>query len=87
MIHDPRRINGYANDRMTEYEIERLLYHMPTVAERATDLKVRTFASQMAQRRKFRNWRPTPKQFAWMQRLVAELFQPHEAAEVIDAAD
>lgn len=71
---------------MTDDDLERLLFYMPIVAQRATDLKARAFARDMVKRQRFRNWKPTPKQIAWMRRLVADLFI-ETGDEVIDAAD
>lgn len=70
----PQRITEYAGDRMTDEELERLLFHMPVVAECATDEWVKGFATDMAKRSRWRNWRPKPKQLAKMRELVADLF-------------
>lgn len=55
-------------------EVERLLFHMPSVAERATNEWAKVFATDMARRRHWRGWRPSPKQTAVMCAQMAELF-------------
>jgi hypothetical protein len=59
---------------MTAFEIERLLFHMPTVAERATNTWAQGFAASIVKQSKRRNWRPSQKQLSMMRRLVAEMF-------------
>jgi hypothetical protein len=55
-------------------ETERLLFHMPTVAERATNTWAQGFASSIVRQSRRHNWRPSPKQLTVMRRLVAEMF-------------
>ena len=58
--------------------IEEVLSHWPAVMKAAKtkpDLWVQGFVADVAKRRRWRNWHPTPKQFAIMQRLVAEIFR------------
>ncbi len=43
---------------MIDTDIERLLYHMPVVAERASNAWTKKFATDMAKRARFRNWKP-----------------------------
>lgn len=59
---------------MSGAEVERLIWHMPTVAERATDPWAKSFATSIARQSRRRGWRPTPKQAAMMRRLVSDLF-------------
>lgn len=55
-------------------EIERLLHHMPTVAERAGETWAKDFARSIIGQSRRRGWKPTDKQLPVMQRLVSELF-------------
>jgi len=55
-------------------EIERLLHHMPVVAERSEDAWVTEFCRSIARQSRRRNWKPTTKQLSMMRRLVADLF-------------
>ncbi|SNT23390.1 hypothetical protein [Antarctobacter heliothermus] len=55
-------------------EIERLIYYMPTVAERARGEWAHRFATSIVKQSKRPNWRPSPKQSSMMSRLVAEMF-------------
>lgn len=59
---------------LTAADIERLLFFMPTCAREATNEWARTFATDMAKRAHWRNWRPTAKQAAIMAKMVSELF-------------
>lgn len=61
---------------MTASELERLLHHMPTLAERGRTPWARQFCSDMAVRARWRNWKPTEKQSAMMEKLIAEFFEP-----------
>jgi hypothetical protein len=55
-------------------EIERLVYHMPTVAELAENDWSRGFALSIRKNSRRHNWRPSDKQLAMMRKLVSELF-------------
>ncbi|WP_421904642.1 hypothetical protein [Mameliella sp.] len=55
-------------------ELERLLFYMPTVAERATNTWAQSFATSIVRQSRRRNWRPSQKQLSMMRRLVAEMF-------------
>lgn len=55
-------------------EVDRLVYHMRTVASFSDSEWAKGFALSMLRNAKRRTWTPTPKQFDMMSRLVAELF-------------
>ena len=60
---------------------EELLFHMPTVARRARDEWAKAFAESVVKQARRRNWHPSAKQLAMMQRMVSELFTgPDEGA-------
>ena len=56
------------------YEIERLLWHMPTVARLAEDEWAAGFAQSVVKQSRRRNWKPSDKQLSMMRRLVSDLF-------------
>lgn len=58
----------------TPDEIERLLHHMPVVAERAENTWAKGFALSVAKQARRRNWKPSPKQLSMMRSLVTDLF-------------
>ena len=62
--------------------VEVLLHHMPTVERRAENEWVRMFARSILKQARNRFWRPSPKQRAIMERLVAELFNETDELEV-----
>ncbi|WP_417587398.1 hypothetical protein [Pararhodobacter oceanensis] len=64
----------HASFTSTERCIEELLFHMPTVANGATNDWAKGFAKSIVKQSKRRGWRPTPKQIAMMRRLVSDLF-------------
>ncbi len=66
---------------MTESEIARLLYHMPVVAERASNPWTKQFAENMAKRARFRNWKPSQRQTQIMRQLVEDLFRSPAAGD------
>jgi len=76
----------HVSDFTSAAEVERLLHHMPECARQATDGWTRQFASGMAQRARWRNWQPSPKQIRVMRRMVADLFAHArgESVEVIE---
>ncbi|MDP5307574.1 hypothetical protein [Paracoccus spongiarum] len=55
--------------------IDELLWSWPTVCKAATNDWARGFALSIAKHSKRRNWTPSPKQHALMNRLVAELYR------------
>ena len=65
-------------ETMRPRSLEEVLSHWPAVTKAAKNKPnpwVQSFVADVAKRRRWRNWHPTPKQLAIMQRLVAELFQ------------
>jgi len=65
---------------VTSAEIERLLWHMPTVATRASNAWARDFALSIKRQANRKGWKPSPKQLAMMRSMVSELFT-HEQEE------
>ena len=63
---------------MTPYsqpdEIDRLVYHMASVATYATNEWASGFAKSIQRQSRRRGWRPSPKQLNLMRDLVADLF-------------
>lgn len=55
-------------------EIERLTYHMKTVARDAENIFASGFARSILRQSKKPGWTPSPKQMSVMQALVADLF-------------
>lgn len=55
-------------------ELERLLHHMPTVAEKATNEWTANFARSIVRQSRRRGWRPSAKQLPIIRQLVADLF-------------
>lgn len=55
-------------------EIERLLHHMPTVAQLAEETWARGFAQSVLKQSRRRGWTPSPKQLPVMRGLVSALF-------------
>ena len=58
----------------TNAEIERLIWHMPTVARQASNGWARDFALSIKRQAHRKSWRPSPKQLELMRRMVAEMF-------------
>lgn len=58
----------------TASEIERLVYYMPSIVERAENDWSRSFAQSIVKQCRRRNWRPSPKQLSVMRGLVSDLF-------------
>ncbi|MEM6410694.1 MAG: hypothetical protein AAF683_04110 [Pseudomonadota bacterium] len=71
---------------MTGEELERMMFHWPSVIARADDPWARGFAASIARQARNPNWHPSPKQAAMMRRLVQQVFEGPEA-EVIDEND
>ena len=55
-------------------EVERLLHHMPTVAERAENDWGKGLAESVVRQSRRRGWFPSHKQVSMMSSLVADLF-------------
>ena len=55
-------------------EIERLLHHMPAVADLAENDWAAMFAKSVTRQSYRKNWAPSPKQLGLMRKLVADLF-------------
>lgn len=55
-------------------EVERLLHHMPTVAERAESDWVKGFAHSVLRQSRRRGWFPSQRQVSMMSGLVTDLF-------------
>jgi hypothetical protein len=58
----------------TPDEIERLLHHMPTVAQMAENTWAKGFAQSVTKQARRKNWHPSPKQLSVMRGLVTDLF-------------
>ncbi|WP_148085637.1 hypothetical protein [Palleronia sp. THAF1] len=63
---------------MAPRTVEELIYHMPTVEQRATNDWAKGFAASVRRQSRRRNWRPSPKQVSMMRRLVSEMFTDTE---------
>lgn len=55
-------------------EVERLLFHMPHVAEAAQTEWARGFAKSITKQARRKGWSPSGKQVAVMRELVSDLF-------------
>ncbi|KZX94487.1 MULTISPECIES: hypothetical protein [unclassified Sulfitobacter] len=55
-------------------EIERLLHHLPTVAQLAEEPWVEGFAKSVLKQSRRRGWSPSPRQLPVMRQLVNALF-------------
>ncbi len=58
----------------TPAELERLLWHMRTIARGGDDEWATGFARSALAQAKRPTWNPSPKQLSMMRRLVADLF-------------
>ena len=56
-------------------EIERLIYHMPTVARLARNEWAAGFAKSVLGQSRRKRWRPSEKQIVIMRELVSDLFR------------
>lgn len=63
--------------------VDLLLHYMPAVARETSDPWVLKFAEDMMAKAHWKNWNPSPKQVAMMNKLVSELFS-HTDMEVIE---
>ncbi|KAA8616264.1 hypothetical protein [Salipiger aestuarii] len=59
---------------MSTFEIERALFHWPTVVRLAPQGWAQNFAKSIAAQSRRRNWNPTAKQAEIMRRMVNDLF-------------
>ena len=59
-------------------EIERLLFHMPTVARLAKTDWAKGFAKSVMGQSRRKRWRPSEKQIAIMRELVSDLFRQEQ---------
>ncbi len=55
-------------------EVDRLVYHMPTVAQMAKTDWVKGFAKSIMHQSKRSGWKPSTKQLGLMRELVSDLF-------------
>lgn len=55
-------------------DVERLLHHMPAVAQQAGNEWAKGFASSVVRQSRRRGWTPSQKQTQIMRRMVSELF-------------
>lgn len=55
--------------------VDELLWSWPTVCKAARTDWARSFALSIAKHSKRRGWRPSPKQYALMTRMVAEVYR------------
>ena len=61
--------------------VEELIWYMPIAGRRARDEWAKAFAESIVKQGRRRNWNPSAKQLAMMQRMVGELFTgPDEGA-------
>jgi hypothetical protein len=58
----------------TPSEVERLLFYMPTVAQRAENDWAKGFAQSVTKQSRRRGWWPSVKQLSLMRSLVSDLF-------------
>lgn len=59
-------------------EVERLLYHMPTVARLAENDWAKGFAKSVVGQSRRKRWYPSEKQVAIMRELVSDLFREEQ---------
>ena len=62
-------------DFLTSEELERLIYHMPTVARRTSNKWASGFAKSIVRQSRRKGWSPSPKQLSIMRELVSDLFR------------
>lgn len=60
--------------------VDELLWSWPSVCKAVKEEWARGFALSIAKHSKRRNWTHSPKQYALMARLVAELYRPRDDA-------
>ena len=69
-------------------EIERLLHHLPTVAQLAEETWAKGFALSVLKQSRRQGWPPTPKQLPVMRGLVSALFtRTEDGAENIQVIE
>lgn len=66
---------GTIQRRATPDEIERLLFHMPTVARLSQNEWASGFAASVIGQSKRKRWTPSQKQLSIMSELVSDLFR------------
>lgn len=64
--------------------VDELLWSWPSVCKAAKEEWAKGFTLSIAKHSKRRNWTPTPKQYALMRRLVADLYDPHHGSDTDD---
>ena len=74
MSYHNRTIHTHSQMPATGAEIERLVFHMPAVAQWAENDWAAGFARSIMGVSKRRGWKPSPKQLSMMRRLVSDLF-------------
>ena len=69
---------------VSQSDIDRLVYHMSTVAEHTTGEWARNFARSIIRQSRRRNWKPSSKQVEIMRKLVADVFaqNPDEPGDI-----
>ena len=55
-------------------DLERLIYHMPAVAQHSQNEWASGFARSIMRQSRRKGWRPSPKQLPIMRELVSDLF-------------
>ncbi|MEP0455856.1 MAG: hypothetical protein ABJD57_23625 [Roseibium sp.] len=69
-------------------EVERLLHHLPTVAQLAEEAWVKGFALSVLKQSRRRGWTPSPKQLPVMRGLVSSLFaRPNGGVDMIQVTE
>lgn len=68
---------------MTEFELDTIMtFRWPRVVRRvmalADDDRLKGFVCSISRNGKRKNWKPTPKQEAWMHRVLADYDAAHE---------
>lgn len=64
--------------------VDELLWSWPSVCKAVKDEWAKGFALSIAKHAKRRNWTPTPKQYAMMHRLVADLYETRGDFDLIE---
>ena len=72
---------------MSGRPLEVLLHHIPGVIASAENEWTRGFAKSVLRQSRNPNWKPSPKQDAIMQRMVAETLRENDVVVIEDADD
>ena len=64
-------------------DIERLIYHIQSVASEAANEWAKGFALSKVRHSRRHRWKPSTKQIEVMSRLVAELFAEKQEGEIV----